>query len=90
MPNELQTFIEQNSGKGFGDEYLFHKTILCTRYPRKTSPHTVEVFMSLPWEVTFQDCLDDREIRNNMEFYQWLVGSFFPLAKKRIGELQNA
>lgn len=80
---DLQTFIEQNVGKSFGDKYLFGNILLNTRFCRSTQPELVEVCLVLPW-TNFSDCLDTGKVTNHIEFYEWLNDKFFPLAKKRI------
>jgi len=80
---DLQSFIEQNVGKRFGDKYLFDSMLLNTRFCRQTQPELVEVSLRLPW-ISFADCLDSREVQSNIDFYNWLIESFFPLAEKRI------
>ena len=92
MPN-LQTFIEQNAGKSFMDMggstmYIWGNTTLYTRHNLATDIHSIEVYLGLSWmDWNFSACFDDREIKNNIEFYEWLKTVFFPMAKEKLLKL---
>jgi len=77
---DLQTFIEQNVGKKFGDKYIFGNILLDTRFCRNTQPELVEITLNLPW-ASFSECLDIHKISDNIEFYKWLNEKFVPLAQ---------
>lgn len=87
----LQYFIEDNAGKNFGDEYRYGGIIIYTQINQKTTgERLINVSIMLPW-VTFYQQFNNKEITNNIGFYNWLEHIFIPSAKEElISKYKNA
>ena len=83
----LQQFIEANAGKELGEDvYVYDKcSNVITSRTHPLQPNRVTVCYFLPmigW--TFSCLVDTEEIKDNVAFYEWLDGTFFPSMKEAV------
>jgi hypothetical protein len=83
----LQKFIEANVGKDLGgDTFTYDEcsNVITTR-THPLQPNRVTVCYFLPMlQWTFSDLVDAGDIGDNVAFYEWLNGTFFPSMKKAV------
>ncbi len=77
----LQSFIEKNLSKHYGDVYILGHTMISTTLTHPLEPNRITVSLIIFEDWVFSDIIDGSEISSHVKFYEWLVGTFLPSAR---------